>query len=479
MLRIRLFSASFSVALLCSWACSEEEPSLGRDIGNPSDLGGDDAGGGDMSECTPMPEVCDGLDDDCSGQPDDGLDCGQWSGDGSDGEQTIEQTVDLDDDPRPEGSDGFGVSYRISSIEGDLVTVGDPARGLAPGDEVLLISLRGTSDDFATVGAFETRFVDSVDEREVTLRNPVEGVYGLDGGNADLQGQSVMLQRIPHFLRLEVTDGGVVTSRAFDGGRGGVVFVRTQELEIQAGGRIDMSHRGFRATNVAANGRMGRTGESISGQPEAVEGQAPLANSGAGQGGTSDCDVFNCTTRTIGAGGGGASYGSQGMAGEDNGDRHVGGSPGALYGEVGLERLYLGSAGGSGAGGVSGPGTSTLGGNGGGMVVIVADDVVVNGLLTVDGQIGVVNDNCGGRGGGGGGGGSGGTIWLSANVLQVAADALSAVGGGAQCNGGGPGGDGRIRIDASAVNGSSYGTPEAQTAIDAASTPDPGAFNDR
>ncbi|MEO0322759.1 MAG: hypothetical protein AAF447_07365 [Myxococcota bacterium] len=489
------FGAAARLAVLLCVACGGSSGTTGtvQDQGMPADASSGDQGvpdggaadegvmdaGADMDPCVPADEVCNGLDDSCSGIADDGLDCAVGPGTGADGDATVDTPLDLSTDPRAGGTTGWAVRYAVTALSGAQVTVGEAALGLAPGDEVLLINLRGDPDDDARVGTFETGYVDGVEGGTVTLRAPVVDVYGRGGSNADLTGQSVMLQRVPQFDTLTVGGGGVLTTAGFDGATGGVLFVRARVLEVAAGGRVDVRVRGYRGTTVASNGRMGLTGESVSGQPVRTDGLSPESNAGAGQGGTSDCDVFNCTTQTIGAGGGGASFATEGVASTDNGALHAGGAAGAVYGDAALDRLFLGSGGGGGSGGVGGPGTQTPGGGGAGIGALFAASLDVAGAVEATGQQGVFNDNCGRQGSGGGGGGSGGTVWLAADTLRVGAGAVLATGGAERCNGGGAGGDGRVRFDAGTLNGEDVGSPAAVAAANAASEPDPGALNAR
>lgn len=441
-------------------AGSDAGSDSGSDAGSDS---GSDAGS-DTGCVATGDEVCDGLDNDCLGGIDDGLDCARWEGSGADGDLDVsdEQTLDP-------------LNFGLVSVDGVALTVDAAATELEPGTEVLIINLRGDEADADSVGHYETRFVDSVDTDVITLRNELSNTYGVGGANEDFTGQTVVVMRVPHFATLTVGASGTLTTSPFDGDRGGVLFFRAQSLEVVAGGEIDLSTRGYRGGQVAPNGEMGVTGESLGGMP--VRQTPPPTNHGGGLGGLSDCDIFNCTTQDIGAGGGGASYASSGTAGMNNGALHEGGAAGSTYGEPTLSDLFLGSGGGGGAGGVSGPAGGSEPGDGGGLLVAHTNSLSVAGSVLSDGRTGSQNNNCvGPRGSGGGGAGSGGTIWLTATTMTLAADTIRALGGPAQCQGGGIGGEGRIRLDFATLNGMTMDA--ASAAANSAADPDPGMLGE-
>ena len=452
--------------------------------------------GGDFAACAPSgAEVCDGLDNDCLAGVDDGLDCVAWSGKGTDGTLTTSTTFDLATELQSGRTAPLAPSYKVTRIDGQtlLGAASTPGvaevTGVAAGDEVLIINLRGSDNSADAVGNWETAFVDRVDNDtaqdtfRIQLRSPLSKTYGAGANGEDLSEQTVAVIRIPQLDSLTVADGGTLTTSAFDakGNGTGVIFVRARTLVVESGGVIDGSHRGYSGASWAANSTQGHTGESLGGRMQTPTTTPPTfaaANFGAGVGGRTACGEYNCQPQqTTGPGGGGASYGTTGTAGDDNGSdpsNFSGGMAGATYGDAQLSRLFLGSGGGGGGGGFSGPGRGTPGGNGGALIVLIADSATINGQVRADGQIGSVNANCGSRGSGGGGGGSGGTVWISASTLVVASAAISAIGGPVQCNGGGAGGQGRVRLDYATINGEDFGSSAAGDAANAASGPSPG-----
>ena len=167
------------------------------------------------------------------------------------------------------------------------------------------------------------------------------------------------------------------------------------DLTIAAGGKIDISARGFAGTSAKGGG------------------------SGGGTGTRSDSN----------GGGGGGAYGGNGGAPQST---YAGG---IAYGAF-LQPVDLGSAGGAGFAGV--------GGAGGGAVRLS-----VSGTLTVNGTINATGGNGASHGYGSSGGGSGGSIWIQTNTL-AGGGSIVANGGASYVvseEDGASGGGGRIAIE--------------------------------
>ena len=203
---------------------------------------------------------------------------------------------------------------------------------------------------------------------------------------------------------LTIESGGVLThSPRFVGG---LVLNVSGALDVHAGGRIDLEEKGL--LGGGAGSAFGTAGETFDSNDLIAAGAE-----GMGFGG--------------GVGGGaGASHGGQGAHGTRLG--HVF-EPDVPYGHV-ESPGHLGSGGG-GFGGV-GPG-----GNGGGRVLIVAADMVLDGILSVDGGAGTNHS----------GGGSGGSITVQVGSLGGSGQIRATGGGGGYGRDlGGAGGGGRIAI---------------------------------
>jgi hypothetical protein len=174
-------------------------------------------------------------------------------------------------------------------------------------------------------------------------------------------------------------------------------------------------------------------------------GGGPAAQSGGcgnrgGAGGAS--------STTIGEGGGGGGH-------TENGNPGTGGaSGGAMSGNDLVTPLAdeAGNGGGGGGNGLVGTGAGGVGGGGGGIITITAGGAIaVEGLVDASGGGGGPGTGaCNVNAGGGGGGGSGGAILLRA-LAVTGAGSLDARGGAGgtrpNCNAGGNGSSGRIRID--------------------------------
>ncbi len=213
--------------------------------------------------------------------------------------------------------------------------------------------------------------------------------------NTNFDGQEIVLTNCtltldgPHsFTALDILNGGVVTHLATTNGQGGdsLSLVISNDVEVESGGAIDVSGRGFGGSSGPGQGRT-------------------TSNSTGYYG--------------MGAGGGYGGFGGASANGAPGGDCY--GSASAPASE--------GSGGGSGVG---------AGGSGGGAIRITA-----GGLFRIEGA--VLADGADGSHPGAGGG-SGGSIWLSANAFY-GAGTISARGGAGEPRDGGGGGGGRIALD--------------------------------
>jgi len=424
-----------------------------------------DAGVDGPAVCVPSgAEICDGRDNDCSGAVDDGLNCVNWAGRATDGDLSVSGMSVLG------GSASKAPGFKLMAVSGNTLTVAAAPTGLAPGDELLVINLRGTGADSASVGNWETVFVKATPGGQVIqLESPLRKTYGVGNSNTDLAGQVVLVQRVPHFKSVSVSkDGRLSAAPGGPDALGGVLFFRATSVTVAADGVLNADSAGYHGAPGSGIGRSGASGESLTGPVGAVP--SPDANFGGGGGGKSNCDMDGCQGQSKGAGGGGASFAADGIKGVNNGGLHKAGLPGKTYGDAMLAKLFFGSGGGGGAGGSRGPTTRDPGGNGGGIVAIFADSIDVKGLISSRGGKGSTDQNCGmSDGTGGGGGGAGGTVWISATKVELVIEALIVMGGTGACNGGGDGGFGRVRIDYKMAGAFPYDSDDAKDMITNAS----------
>jgi len=324
-------------------------------------------------------------------------------GGGQDGALVVGGTYNLNQHSQPGRLFPDAVNFQVTALDQASATVLGGVGGVDIGDEVLLINLQGTNAAHVNVGSWELQEIARIDygANTVFFTTDVRRLYGVgEVDNSDLNGQQVMLQRVPHYT--DVTVDATLTADAWSGTRGGVLFFKALG-QVTVQGTVDARGRGYRGDSSNA-------GESYAG----TRGSDQQRNYGGGAG----------ETERHGHGSGGG-YGTAG----GNGDARQGG---ATYGTPDLDRWFLGSAGGRGIDNYS----HRTACHGGGILVIWAGGVAVRGTLTARGN------DCGG-GGHRGGGGSGGTIFLRGRSLNVGNGRVDARGGSAP----GHGGDGRIRLD--------------------------------
>ncbi|MEC7946680.1 MAG: putative metal-binding motif-containing protein, partial [Myxococcota bacterium] len=410
--------------------------------------------------------VADGVDNDCDGAIDDNL----LYGTGADGALSIVDGT---------FADIGGACVEVWSVVGDQVVVSD-ASAFSPGDRAMVISLEGRPTEADDVGRWTLLDVGAVDPsaNTVTALEAVSGSFGPD--NSQLRSLSVALLRVPQVTDLTVS--GTLSAEGFDGDCGGVMAIlATGTVDIS--GTLDLRGAGYEGGDPNnSHDSSGRAGTSTEGRGD----KGTVANvSGGGGGGSTGSACGDCT----GSGAGG-SHGSEGFDGESSNDLYgSGGASGAVIGDTTLVKLHMGGGGGAGAlDSISEDGIGGAGGAGGGALLLRAAELTVTGAIDARGADG--NVGCGtaingcGHGAsseaGSGGGGAGGAIYLVATTLQLAVDSILATGGaGAESAAAlgvyaGDGGDGRIRLDYSSLNGEANGSEAAAAEGNIASAPNPG-----
>jgi hypothetical protein len=423
-----------------------------------TDEGFDDTDTDGMADCVDPDDDGDGICD--FGVEDDS--CTPVFGGGGDGDVAVGAglRVTLDEAPLAEGRTAPDmVHYQVVAISDDGVDLGVEPVGLVEGDEVLLINLQGNEDDHDAVGSYEFLIVAAVGETGLTFDGEVLGAYGVAGDNADLTGQVVVVQRVPHYDSVTVAEGGILDVSSWNGMGGGILVFRCGgEVMVEAGGLIDVTGRGYAGGPTGGEYNFDAfQGESIAGvgvrgpYPSSPEGPGCAANYGGGG---------------VAVTGGGGNYGGGATdAVSWDGGGYCDPAAGEPYGAPELEQLYLGSGGGGVWQGTpccgSEPGP---GGTGGGMIYIAAREILlVEGALRSDGQEGLYAAQ--GSWTYGAGGGSGGSIHLVSESVEIGEGMLTAAGAtgyvGLVIRDGGHGGAGRIRIDATELSGAT--DPEALT----------------
>ncbi len=358
----------------------------------------------------------------------------KW-GTGDDGDLTVASgtTFNLHTDNsngRSCANGGDGVIYPVDELTGYSATLNySVANGcLAPGDEIMLINLQGTSANHANVGHYEFLRVHWVDGSKVYFTTAKTKWYGKGIGNDVNIGtnegeQHVVLMRVPNYEGISLE--GTLTGNAWDNSsfRYGFIAFRVSGT-LSGAGMIDMSVKGF-------DGGRRKDSENNPNQGDSYTG---IGVNSAGPNG--------------GGGGAGGAGGANGQAGENGGGYDTQddnrGRGGFQYGDLEMNTLYMGSGGGG--GGVYGSvTTSAPGGKGAGIIFLAANTITFSGNIQAIGED-TIDKPCEG------GAGAGGSIRIEAdNINPISTLTINAEGGNApkttsQSLMGGDGGDGRISI---------------------------------
>jgi len=371
-----------------------------------------------------------------------------------------------------------GVSFSVVGLGATTATLSEAPADccLNRGDEVLLLSLRGSSDSVLHVGDYELLRVASVDGATVSFQSAKTASYGTGAGDDLGVGvgsgeQRVALIRVPTYTDVTVASGATLSSAAWDGLKGGVLALRATGA-VDIGGTVSMAGKGYRGGARSCGSSMARAqqGESypglgLVGSESSLWALASEANGGGGGGGcfrVSYCDLS-------GAGGG------HGTAGETFAcncggdcvqscieDSDGGGSYGAPDLGAGI---FLGSGGGG--GGYDRfkdyPNChATAGAPGGGIIMIWTDTLTVSGDVDADGAQ-AANPGSAYQPEAGGGG-SGGSVLLSATTsLDMGSLLVTTRGGPAAANPSNTaaGGDGRIMATVSGGSPTGVSNPAA------------------
>ncbi|MBI4834538.1 MAG: hypothetical protein HY811_06950 [Planctomycetes bacterium] len=423
------------------------------------------------------------------------------SGNGTDGTITITTAKNINTDlfnrAWPDAVTATSMA-NTSSGATSIVVVSAP-NGLAAGDEVIIISLKGTSGN---VGFYEFARITSINVNTLNLNRALTNGYN---GTLD----KIMVQRVPNYTNVTI-DSGSLTCSAWNGTWGGVlVFRATGTVTVNVVNGINTNAKGYlggdSGTSAGSNspGGEGYNGSGRKGgyaNASAATGGTTVESGGAGGGGgaTQSIGAGSGSAGTVGSGGGGGggAYqssvgfgkdsssgagggGGNGSVGVGGGGAGAGGSGSTNTGGNGgsgsfntsvawagggggggtdgqanssnlINRAYMGGGGGA-SGGENVPGYTTdygyAGGNGGGIIFISANIInVINGAsIAANGQAGANGRNVTFGSGGGGGGAGGSIILIAITITNPGASGITANGGagGTGKFNGGNGGGGR------------------------------------
>ena len=172
-------------------------------------------------------------------------------GAGEDGDLTVDGTYNINTNSQPGRLFPDAVNFVVTEVGAAQVVVRGGVGGLEIGDEVLLINLQGDATNHGNVGNYEIKEVARINygQNTVFFTTSLTKIYGATDSNADITGQKIMLQRVPRYRSLTVN--GTLTADAWNGEKGGVMFVKVLgSAEIL--GTIDMTGKGYRAANQSA-----------------------------------------------------------------------------------------------------------------------------------------------------------------------------------------------------------------------------------
>ncbi|TNE48768.1 MAG: hypothetical protein EP343_15270 [Deltaproteobacteria bacterium] len=419
----------------------KDGPANSRGVGACKD-GAQTCSQGQWGKCEnavfPAAVTCDDKDNDCNGVVDKNeLAClctdekakGEvvirtW-GTGADGSLVINNKVildqvagnQLDRTPKSNRVEPDVTYHKVTAIGEQDVTV-ENTKGLADGDEIMLIHTQGNDQ---RVGTYELFRIRTVDQTKLTLSAKITQTFGASD-NKSLDGQTILAVRVPQYKRITVTSNGELTVSSWNGSKGGILVFRAQELvRVAPGGKLSVTAMGYRGgAKVDGNSKPAPAGESITGAPTDSAGQ-----NGGGHGGASSDKAYS---------GGGGGYGVKGENGL-NQEKQPGGSGGQTYGTETLhQRIFMGSGGGSGGtdnrkAGESSRNETGAGGSGGGILIIIARTLNVAGEVSTNGSNGGDAISFGGAVGGGGGG-AGGSLHIRVFNLQLYDGAVVTSNGG-------------------------------------------------
>jgi hypothetical protein len=402
-------------------------------------------------------------------------------------------------------ADGIRAALTSSALSGTNTLSVSTSAGFSAGDEVLVIQMTGP-----TAGRYEARTISGAGGNTLTL----DSVLAFDfAASTNSQSQVV---RVPNYTDVTIQSGGVLTVNAWDGTTGGVMFFRaTGTVDIQAGGDLTVAGRGLlggaggTASGVVSNGSPGGLkglGTMIKGRcnpigwcdscdvppcKKIVAGKGGIAQGGVGTPVDASYQGRGCNRPNWcwGGDGGGGGIGGNAGAAKNAGTAATGPGAGAVSqggANLGIEELLvLGGGGGGGHGGKQGHGGGGGGGGGGGVrrkvapngqpgaaggrggqgaaggdggagggiLVVNAQTITINGVVSAAGANGEDGGNASpGEPGGAGGAGGVGSSNAYGNASGARGQGGRGAGGGDAGNGGGGGAGGTISLRAQQIN---------------------------
>jgi len=300
-------------------------------------------------------------------------------------------------------------------------------------------------------GSFVGKYIGYLDTASRKFKRKVAPDLGTGADGAFVSSGNATWSTEKNFTSVTIQNGHTITVNG--------------DFEIKCQGAFTINSGG--KLSAKGQGHAGGVGQVGTGYWGARQGTSELGaglNNRNANGGGGGCAITD-QSANYRAGGGGGAFGTNGS----NGGAYYGayGYGGVAYNDAGMTNDTVGFRKGSGGGGgCYYYGGSGAGGNGGGIIRISCLSLSIAGSIDCDGDNGGnAYEQYGGQGvGGGGGGGAGGSIRIlclgSATIGTGLIHASGGTGGTGYNNQayGGNGGAGRVRIEASAISGTSTPT---------------------
>src|SRR3989339_190264 len=172
-----------------------------------------------------------------------------YLGTGRDGDITISANRNINTQAIATGrtvADGWAT--RVTSLSSNSATLSDtpPANTFFIGDEIMMISLKGTPTAYANVGNYEFLRVLAVASNVVTFVSNKTRYYG-EGASDDVNvgtTQFVMLQRVPNYQNVTISANWLYPS-PWNGTLYGVMAFRCAGTFTISGGGVTVDTYGF------------------------------------------------------------------------------------------------------------------------------------------------------------------------------------------------------------------------------------------
>lgn len=317
-----------------------------------------------------------------------------YFGDGSDSSLTI--SANTTDAPIDSACTGTISTTSLSATNASFTA----------GQIILIHQSRGTG-----AGTWMRNKIVSYSTGTITLETALNATY--------VSGAQVLV--LKQYTNVTVNSSVTWTAKAWNGTVGGILaFIASGTVTVS--GTITATAKGFRGGAASNSGAASFAGEGTAGATT----QTTSANGNGGGG------------ATAGGNGGGGGNATSGVGYSDFGGAIVSQSGGG-GGTAGTADLTTMTFGGGGGGASYSGGTQGAGGNGGGAVFITGAIVTVSGVISADGETGVLGTNRNG------GGGAGGSVLIRAQTATLGSSIVTAQ--PLPLNTQAQGGNGRIHLD--------------------------------